>query len=209
MPTWIPDFVFKIDNITTGDPDPEPVNGFWRPSCNTRSFQRTTSTSFYRWRNGALEPVSASCRLTRYSVASVFYQAETARFLAVPYDCQEQILDRAGRAWHQLGFEYRNNNNISILGCDGFGQPYLAAPGSPPWMPELLPSVYDRPSGYDPPEHNDRGGLAGSLSLLIALAAFAYEPVCMIDGINYSFKIPKWISHQRPGNCGSEISRQS
>lgn len=207
MPGWIPSFVFKIDSITTEDPDPDPVYGFWRPSRDTRRFQRTPSPYLYRWTHGVVEQVSDPGHLTQYSVASVFYQAETGRFLAVPYDCEKQIHDRAGRAWRQLSFEYRNNNNISILGCSGFGESVLAAAGSPPWMPELLPSVYDRLSTSGRPEHGDRGGLAGSLSLLIALTAFAWEPAYMIAGINLSFKIPHWISYPRSENGGSETSK--
>ena len=211
MPIWIPSFVFKVDSVTTGDPDPDPVNGYWRPSRHITGFQRTPSPGLLRWANNTITPVTVSDprSLKQYSVASMFYQSETGRFLAVPYDCQIQISDRYGRAWRQLDFEYRNDNNISILKCDEFGQPVLAAAGSPSWMPELLPSVYDRTSQHDPPEHGDRGGLAGSLSLLVALAAFAWEPEKMIQGMTYSFKVPVWKSHNGPTDRGSEVAQSS
>lgn len=202
----MPSFLFKIDSVTTGDPDPDPVNGYWRPSRHTTGFQLTSTSGLHRWVDNSIVPdtVNDPRSLRLYSVVSVFYQSETGRFLAVPYDCQQQIEDRCGRAWRQLDFEYRVDNNISILGCDDFYHRVLAVPCSQPWMPELIPAGYNRPA-QDDPERSGPGGLAGSLSLLVALAAFAWEPHFMIEGMSYSFKFPRWQSHNGRADRGSKI----
>ncbi|KAA6413084.1 MAG: hypothetical protein FRX48_02828 [Lasallia pustulata] len=106
-------------------------------------------------------------------------------------------MNGAGHGWRQVGFEYRNDNNISILGCEvANSQTVLAAPASSnAWMPQLLPAIYNRTPDLDTPEHDDPGGLAGSLALLIALAAYSTEPANMIAGIGHSFQVPVWRPH--------------
>ncbi|MCJ1301003.1 hypothetical protein MMC08_003802 [Hypocenomyce scalaris] len=215
MATWKPSFLFIIDSITldyqSGYPDVDPENGFWRPPRETQAFNCTSSSGLQRWDGGTVTdfPVNDAHTLTRYSVASVFYQSESGRFLAVPTDCRDQIVDRTGKAWRQVGFEYREDNNISILGCEMSNNYHiLAAPGSSTWMPEMLPAIYNRTPMFGPPEHSDPGGLAGSLSLLVALTAFAWEPANMAAGINYSFQSPNWRRHGRPIDRGSKLVRK-
>lgn len=212
MATWTPSFLINIDSIACEYPDADPLNGFWRPPRESTAFGTTSTSGLYRWFNGTLTGVRSFIHhssLNRFSVVSVFYQSDTRRFLAIPTDCRDATTDGARHRWRQVGFEYPHNNNISILGCEAANnQNILAAPGSPTWMPQLLPAIYDRTPDLDGPEHDDSGGLAGSLALLIALAAFSIDPADMIDGIRHSFQVPQWRPHDGPTDGGSKIVRK-
>ena len=211
MSTGFPSFFFKIDSIRSTYPSADPLNGFWRPPCECSAFETITDFGLHRWTNGTLVPWprNGPDRLTRFSVASVFYQSDTQRFLAMPTDCRDTIGIGAGHGWRQVGFEYRNDNNISILGCEVENcNTVLAAPTSNAWIPELLPAIYNRTSDLDRPEHDGPGGLAGSLALLIALAAFSFEPRTMIRGISHSFQVPDWRPHNSPPNHGSKLAQK-
>lgn len=196
MSTWFPSFWFKIDSIRSTSAGADLLNGFWRPPCERSAFETITGSGLHRWTNGTLTPCPRN-NLPMVSVASVFYQSDTQRFLAMPTDCRVTIMNGAGHGWRQVGFEYRNDNNISILGCEvANSQTVLAAPASSnAWMPQLLPAIYNRTPDLDTPEHDDPGGLAGSLALLIALAAYSTEPANMIAGIGHSFQVPVWRPH--------------
>ncbi|KAK2766116.1 Checkpoint kinase 2 [Arachnomyces sp. PD_36] len=107
---------------------------------------------------------------------------------------------------------------LSFLGCRStvglHEESHVLAPGGiPSWMPQLLPTSF-RPTYSDPQCSGQALGpptcLAGSLSLIMALAALSAPPVHMVEAINTSFKPPHWLPHpfveDRPHGRGVVVS---
>ena len=106
---------------------------------------------------------------------------DTDHLLAVGYDAQQKLV--AGhRRWRILSFDHvpkdakSTYSSVTLSGAE----PRLAAPGSPDWLPQLLPVIYDYQNidktGNPVPSKTSSAGLIGSLPLLLALAAFSAPP---------------------------------
>lgn len=182
-------------------------NGCWVPPNTFKAYmQGDTATMFFRWTAGLVNFIPADDRLRRakhidlveYRTASVFTQYPgTSRVLALPFDARAKNASHYSLKWHPIRFDHievrkRESyfSSISTLGAE----PVIAAPGSPSWIPQLLPSVYDC---YDVQSQRKHAGLVGDLPLLLALAAFSAPPT-KLKVLKYSLQPNKWAPHQYP-----------
>ncbi|KAL8723014.1 MAG: hypothetical protein Q9225_000631 [Loekoesia sp. 1 TL-2023] len=76
----------------------------------------------------------------------------------------------------------------------------MAAPGSPHWMPQLVPAIYD----YDPGQATTRpsppssAGLIGYLPILFALPAFSAQPHMLSQVLTRHLRPNTWLPHNYP-----------
>lgn len=195
----------------------KPPNSFWLPPVRTQAFRLDTTIGSYQWHNGFVRPISAAEQdyWVHYSTASIFWSSDRQAFFHVPRDCTkvnvEDNLDGSGQdlplPWMNISFRNKvgpNNRLLSLVGY-GYELDMVGGPASPAWMPELLPVVYQ----YDGPEKGSgTAQLAGSLSLLLGLAAFSGPPDKMLETIRKSFRAQgsDWTPHGRVG-MGSKWAR--
>ena len=139
--------------------------------------------SFLRWAGGRITtvPLNDPIRTTNldgyfYAAATVFTQfPDIQRLLAVPFNARTRSVSATyGRGWQAIRFNHNQvgNSYLSYISHRG-AERAIAAPGSPRWMPELLPDSYDCEHRH---ATRNQGGLIGELPLLFALAAFSIEP---------------------------------
>ncbi|KAK0510532.1 hypothetical protein JMJ35_006964 [Cladonia borealis] len=141
--------------------------------------------SFLRWAGGRITtvPPNDQIRTTSldgyvYTAATVFTQfPDIQRLLAVPFNARTRsVYATYGRGWQAIRFNHNrvgdSNTYLSYISHRG-AERAIAAPGSPRWMPELLPVSYDCDHRH---ASRNQGGLIGELPLLFALAAFSIEP---------------------------------
>lgn len=141
-----------------------------------------------------------------YSAATVFTQnPDTPHLLTVPFDAQLTHPHLNPGGWRPLCFHHLRINNTSrtysAVSATGDRQ-HIAAPGSPQWMPQLLPPVYDYQTGSP----RTQAGLIGSIPLLIALAAFSAPPI-VLAGVLVSCVLPRqWRPHQYRYPAGRKLA---
>ena len=154
------------------------------------------------------DPVGRSLGHT-HSAATIFTQnPDTSHLLVVPFDAQLTHAYENNGGWKVLTFHHMRRNNsqdtYSAVSTVGDRQ-HIAAPGSPHWMPQLLPHVYDFQTG-SPRRH---AGLIGKLPILIALAAFSAPPNALGGVLTNCVRPGQWLPHQyqwpagRKSNCPS------
>ncbi|KAL8648411.1 MAG: hypothetical protein Q9226_006008, partial [Calogaya cf. arnoldii] len=137
-----------------------------------------------------------------YGVATIFTQwRDTNHLLAVTFDAEKKDVAEEYGGWKVLSFDHVPHSGTqpsyySSVGVAG-EQQQLAAPGSPAWTPQLLPTIYD----YDPkpnPPQPASAGLIGNLPLLFALPAFSAQPD-QLSQVLTSFMHPnRWHKHGLP-----------
>ncbi|EER41227.1 conserved hypothetical protein [Histoplasma capsulatum var. duboisii H88] len=179
----------------------------WYPPTDPDAVSLVATTGWRKWELGSITQAQVSGG-NNFRECSLFYDSERDHFLGVPLNCKkrsvgQEIKTRDARyGWRRLTFKHpepiNNGNHISVLDFDA---PYnvLAAPGSPRWMPELMPQTYD----YNDLDENVFGNtaLAGNLALLIGLAAFSGpfpehgpDVELTVEAIR-AFRPPNWVPH--------------
>ena len=144
-------------------------------------------------------PVNGAAARPPYGVfdtATVFTQnPDTPHLLVVPFDARTRHVCHYPGAWRPLTFRHvripNTQDTYSAVLANGDRQ-HIAARGSPQWMPQLLPRVYDDQSQST----RRQAGLIGSIPLLIALAAFS-APVAFLPSLLALCVRPRhWQPHQ-------------
>ncbi|KAF6232486.1 hypothetical protein HO173_009366 [Letharia columbiana] len=175
------------------------THNFWVPP-NIRTGYTRKPCILFRWLCGTMTPISAIDPVGRslhqtYSAATIFtHNPDTPHLLAVPFDAQKRHAYQNQGGWRPLSFHHVLNGNTqhtySAVSTVGDHQ-HIAAPGSPHWMPQLLPSVYDNQAGSP----RIQAGLIGSIPLLIALAAFSAPPDVLGDVLPLCLRPGTWRPH--------------
>ena len=178
---------------------------YWEPPDEYRAYFRRTGTLFH-WAGGRVIEAATndSTGLEPYSVATIFTQRpDTPHLLAVNFDATTRDVFREPGGWNVLSFHHETadrNSTYSSLDLLG-GRAHLAAYGSPAWMDQLLPSVYDYQEidhhGHPVPPGTQSAGLIGSLPLLVSLAAFSAPENALADAFR-SFQPGQWHRHNHP-----------
>ncbi|PGH27236.1 hypothetical protein AJ80_01193 [Polytolypa hystricis UAMH7299] len=204
-------FLFKIDFIIPDysvEPERRKEDGDWKPPMTPRAITTVGTTNWRRWTPTGVSSVNSPGN-SDFQVCSLFYNSETTQFLGVPFDCRKQgvqalVNSRGPRCgWRRITFDHLEPEGsgaaLSVMAFDA-EQHVLAATGSENWIPQLLPPSYNQ-NEFD---YSTRlvTGLAGDLSLFIALAAFSrVAPTngqmasAVLEVISWSFKPPHWIPH--------------
>ncbi|KAL8632951.1 hypothetical protein Q9189_001360 [Teloschistes chrysophthalmus] len=180
----------------------------WKPPNIRNAFIRhQTPPMIIRWEGGkATEPSKDDiCRKTKmklYDAATIFAQSETDDFWAVPSDAETQDVKEHYGGWKVLSFDHERqqgtntNSTYSSISTAG-DQSRLAACGSPEWMSQLLPRVYDYDSVRSDQEPATSAGLIGSLPLLFALPAFSAPPGHVAEVLTEHLRPNRWNPHNR------------
>ena len=186
-------------------------HGYWSPPTIKTGYT-TKSRSLFRWRGGTMTHVASHDLVNHpvgeiHDVATVFTQnPDTPHLLVVPFDARRRDILTFPRAWRPLTFRHipiqNTQHTYSAISANG-DQQHIAARGSPRWMPQLLPRVYDKQSQSR--STKIQGGLIGSLPLLIALAAFS-APVSFLQSVLTNCVRPgRWQPHQYPYPAGRKL----
>ena len=196
-------FYVRIDHLTPnyqGQSAQHGPHGYWSPPTIKNGYI-TRSINYFRWLNGSLTHYPANFPIAQtvgqvHSAATVFTQnPDTPHLLVVPFDARLRHVFQYPGGWRPLVFRHvpiaNTQRSYSSVEANGDRQ-HIAAPGSPHWMPQLLPRVYDYQSG------NPRlqAGLIGSIPLLIALAAFSAPPTFLQAVLTSCLRLGQWLPHQ-------------
>lgn len=161
-----------------------PPDTLWIPPTRKEAFTIVAETRWHYWDNGSVSgvPPEKLGQIKPYSTTSMFWGNDRQAFLHVPCDCTAVSVKNAkgGREkdmlldWAKISFCHKRvvNRCLSLIGYH-YEKNELGAKGSPYWMPQLLPEVYQY-AGV--PEYEGSCLLAGDLSVLLSLAAFSIEP---------------------------------
>jgi hypothetical protein len=204
-------FLYQIDALETiyderhqprilkvGGSKGNDIARLWFPPTRTSQFKRRAG-NIYRWpgeeESEKLEGDQRPENLRKFQVASVFFQAKQDNFLAVFKDCVKHDIAGEDFGWSQIGFHHRPGfmSDVDI----GGEKDLLAAPADDsPWMPQVVPEVYNYDTKSPSAGFTGRpGGLCGRLSLLIAMAAFS-APVSHAENIvSKCFGYKTWEPH--------------
>ena len=141
------------------------------------------------------DPIRRALHQT-YNAATVFTQnPDTPHLLVVPFDAQLSHAYLNNGGWRPLVFHHVRIGNTqrtySAVSAVGDRQ-HIAAQGSPHWMPQLLPWVYDYQAGSP----RIQAGLIGNLPLLIALAVFSAPPAALGGVLTNCLRPGAWQPHQ-------------
>ena len=179
----------------------------WVPPIRPLDYRQNGATPWLRWFPGRLARVAdgeIADSEPEYDSCSLFYDAERDLFLGVPFDCRKrsvlrEMQDHQSRAygWRRLSFEHNtyNGRNLSVLKFDD-EHSVLCAPGSPSWIPELVPRSYNHNiSVSGPPECDGPTVVAGKLALIFGFVAFSCETENLFEVIQRSLRPPRWVPH--------------
>ena len=187
-------------------------NIFWAPPNIRGAYLRSPAT-WFRWTGGRVTGIAANDparhrSLESHSVATIFTQRpDTTHLLAVDFDAGTRDVVSEPGGWKVLNFNHvRKDHNSHFSSLDLLGaEAHLAAPGSPLWVEQLLPSVYDYQEVDDQgnriPPRTKSAGLIGSLPLLISLAVFS-APQNMLAHALQSLQPGRWQPHNYPDGRG-------
>lgn len=203
-------FYFKIEGLQPNyavQPNRALHNpqGYWAPPDIQNAYTSTT-THWFRWYGGNVASVqSLPNPLQQYREATIFSQQDdTDHLLAVEYNVKLQNVRHASAGWNTLSFEHVRldpGNTYSKVKLFG-DEKKLAAPGSPHWMPQLLPSEYNyrRTGPHDDPIPSDTrsAGLIGNLAILLALAAFSAPRNRLSTVLTSCIGLQIWRPHHLP-----------
>lgn len=141
-----------------------------------------------------------------YQVSTVFTQyPDTPHLLPVGFDAEKKDVRELPGGWKPLSFRHCSasvsNRNGTYSSVETFGdKQQLAAPGSTDWIPQLLSDIYDyRPRldahGEPIPPRTESAGLIGSLSILLAMAAFSAPEARLVQVMTGNIQPGRWIRH--------------
>ncbi|KAL8767920.1 MAG: hypothetical protein Q9209_005708 [Squamulea sp. 1 TL-2023] len=178
-------------------------NKFWAPPNRKNAYNRSKAgTRLFRWMGGRMTDITAkelNKKYSPYSVATIFTQyRDTHHLLAVTFDAERKDVAEENGGWKVLSFDHIPQQGTpptyySSVGVAG-DQQQLAAPGSPAWMPQLLPAIYNYDSRQIPAPIS--AGLIGNLPILFALPAFSAQPEKLSDVLTSSMQPNRWLKHQ-------------
>ena len=168
------------------------------------------SSYVFRWHGGDMTHISANDPVHHsldqvFDSATVFTQnPDTPHLLVVPFDATKRHAYENLGGWRPLTFRHVRINNsehaYSFVSAHGDRQ-HIAARGSPHWMPQLLPRVYDFQTGSP----RKQAGLIGSLPILMALAAFSAPPHALTGVFTNCLRLGQWRPHQFQYPSGREF----
>ena len=173
----------------------------WSPP-NIRTGFTTRSINFFLWKGGNMTHFEHNYPIGQalgqvHSAATIFTQhPDTPHLLVVPFDARIGHVYQYPGGWTPLVFRHVSvgiTQSYSAVLANGDRQ-HIAAPGSPHWMPQLLPRVYDYQSGST----RVQAGLVGSIPLLIALAAFSAPQTFLPTVLTSCLQLRKWLPHRYP-----------
>ncbi|KAI4124599.1 MAG: hypothetical protein LQ338_004718 [Usnochroma carphineum] len=186
-------------------------NNFWAPPNRKNAYHRNeTGAKLFRWRGGTMREIPyGQPGLSSYGAATVFGQhPDTDHLLAVDFDAETRDVAEQYGGWKVLSFNHQfllgpPESYYSFVSLTGQEQ-LLAAPGSPKWMPELLPKIYDYDSRRQTSNIPKSAGLIGQLPILFALPAFSAPPGKLSDVLTNSMRPNRWEHHGRPHSRDTE-----
>lgn len=180
-------------------------NKFWAPPNRKDAYIRDKAGArLFRWEGGRMRDITATDfgnqqGFSVYSVATIFTQyRDTNHLLAVTFDAERRDVAEEYGGWKVLSFDHERQQGTqrtyySSVGVAG-DQQQLAAPGSPAWMPQLLPAIYNYDASQSPVQPIS-AGLIGNLAILLALPAFSAQPQ-LLSHILISYMLPNhWVHH--------------
>ncbi|KAL9633061.1 MAG: hypothetical protein Q9204_003550 [Flavoplaca sp. TL-2023a] len=178
-------------------------NTFWAPPNRKNAYLRDkASAQLFRWIGGRMTSITAGDlnKCTTYAVATIFTQwPDTPHLLAVTFDAEKKDVVEENGGWKVLSFDYVPQpgtqgiySSVSVAG----GKQQIAAPGSPAWVPQLLPKVYDFDPRPNRPQHPVSAGLIGNLALLFAIPAFSALPGALSHILTRYMQPNRWHRHQ-------------
>lgn len=156
-------------------------DSLWLPPTSKEGFTKVAETGWHSWDNGTVSkvPFARVGQIIPYSATSMVWSDGRQAFLHVPCDCTEVAVKNAKKKnmpvdWSKITFHHERVHNrcLSLIGYH-YERNELGARGSPFWMPELLPEVYQY---HGQTEYQGNCQLAGDLATLLSLAAFSIEP---------------------------------
>ena len=172
------------------------IANFWFPPNRAKMFKRRPG-NLYRWRMGESQRLENYTRPDKkFAVTSLFFQAKQNNFVAINKDCTRCDVAEETFGWSYIGFEHYSGNLSEVV--IGGEKSELAAPADgSSWMPQVLPHVYnyDAKSPRAKPPPGASGGLCGSLSLLIGMAAFSAPENYAEDIVSRCFGFRQWKNH--------------
>ena len=183
--------------------------GYWSPPT-IRIGYTTRSRSVFHWRGGTMTQIAAHEEVGHplgqfFSAATVFTQnPDTPHLLVVPFDARRGDVAGYPGGWRPLTFRHvripNTQHAYSAVSANGDRQ-HIAARGSPRWMPQLLPRVYDDQSRST----RIQAGLIGSIPLLIALAAFSAPISFLPSMLTNCLRLQRWHPHQYQYPAGRKL----
>ncbi|KAI9765510.1 MAG: hypothetical protein M1840_007336 [Geoglossum simile] len=213
-------FLFQVSDLRVDYnhhmPRADGPPGNWLPPDNREPFEITYGP-LYSWEDGKVNSLqlpgntpadiryACGSNMVEHSTASAFFQQQTGKMLTVPFNVAEVNFTSTPYDWRTIGFSHREVRlaapggvgNLSIL--DFTGEERLAAPGSTPWVGELLPTVYDYYRSPTPGATTPvSAGLCGKLCLVLALLAFSCTRDRVDRVLRYSFKRGFYQAHGSP-----------
>jgi len=223
LPTVMPEnlgFLWSVDSIEVIYDEKHPrrqlmvgsiksndVAKIWSPPNRAKMFTRHAG-NLYRWRMGESEQLeNYTGPKKKFAVTSLFFQAKQNNFVAINKDCTRCDVAAETFGWSYIGFEH-NSGNLSEV-CIAGSHDLLAAPADgSSWMPQVLPHVYnyDTKSPWTKPPPGSPGGLCGSLSLIVGMAAFSAEARNAESVISSCFGLRQWRKHQFEIGIGRKYS---
>ena len=181
---------------------------YWVPPTIRTGYTKRFSSLFY-WRGGIMThiPVHEAAKDSMghsYSAATIFTRnPDTPHLLVVPFDARTRDVSQYPGGWRPFTFRHIRIGNTqrtySAVLADGDRQ-NIAARGSSHWMPQLLPSIYDKQSWS-----TRQAGLIGSLPLLIALAAFSAPASFLQSVLTLCLRLRRWNPHQYQYPAGRKL----
>ena len=192
-------FYVRIDTLNPNyqaQPIRHGAHNYWAPP-NVRTGYTRSNSMLFCWTGGIMTRVAHNLPGGQtYSSATIFTQnPDTPHLLAVPFDAERTHAYLNPGGWRPLVFHHIRIDNTqrtySAVSTVGDRQ-HIAARGSPHWMPQLLPRVYDYQTGSP----RIQAGLIGSIPLLIALAAFSAPPHVLEPVLTRCLQPRRWLPHQ-------------
>ncbi len=209
-------FLVRIENLRP-DYSKQSIRhstGCWVPPTNPEAYELVGPSVLLRWQGGRMGSVPSDVRIQDarlYSAATMFTQEpDTHHLLAVGFDARTARVHREN-GWRPITFNHEpapdfvNGQFYSFLSTAG-GEARIAAPGSPSWMPQLLPRHYNYRTAADAQNIPTHAGLIGDLPLLFALAVFsAPSNSAGFRTALASIRPGGWHHHQFENSEGREI----
>ena len=203
-------FLFQVDSLVPNyhaQPALYDKNCFWTPPNVKTGYTRRNGDLFRRV-GGTIthlargESVGRSLHSSQ-SAMSVFTQnPDTSHLLCVPFDAERTNVGNDPKGWMPLPFfNIRVDNSQRTYSALSLNRDRQANLGSPRWIHQLLPPIYNKQGGTP----RLQAGLVGSLPLLLALAAFSAPPTVLIGVLTSCSRPRSWQPHQYQYPAGREL----
>ncbi len=202
-PPFASPFALRIKHVLYEDEHqrtPSPPEGpdfFWRPSASSRFvIHPQHPDDWWIWDPGShtphyhlqrLRPFTADefSEYRPYKSCTMVWAPERQHYLHIPIDCTVPDQSINAHVWRRLSFGYDEHPNRAHIAVVGHHRTdyWLRFPAPRSWFPQLLPSAYQSQE-----DTTLRCGLAGDLSILVALIAFSTTPEGLPGALDQSFR---------------------